>query len=299
MNIPNYLHFSLENRASDFISDFIDGINITVNGYDISRSNFRKESTASSRMHIISDFEMIFIKEGSFFLDIFNDTIILEKGDFVIIPPYEPFCVYFNEDSDTTCINYWIHFDVTPFYMQYDLIDLLSLRKNCLMPEKVTDELFSFLAYGLSYYQSKKNGNVCVLDSITKILLAYAVSNIDLSGRDFGYDYAGRNVVDRAIKYIGDNMSSKLKVSDICAALYISESFLRKCFRKTVGLSPVAIINVLKTKHAEQLLGTTDTSISKISEQCGFESYFYFSKVFKSIYGISPSEYRKTLDIPF
>ena len=42
---------------------------------------------------------------------------------------------------------------------------------------------------------------------------------------------------------------------------------------------------------AETLMATTELKIYEISDQVGFESAFYFSKVFKKLEGVSPREY--------
>ncbi len=49
----------------------------------------------------------------------------------------------------------------------------------------------------------------------------------------------------------------------------------------------------LRLQKAEKLLQESNTSIVKISEMCGFQDSFYFSKCFKHRYGLSPLNYRK------
>ena len=50
----------------------------------------------------------------------------------------------------------------------------------------------------------------------------------------------------------------------------------------------------LRMNHAQKLLRTSNLSISEISTQCGFDDVFYFSRLYKSKIGISPSAERKT-----
>ena len=48
-----------------------------------------------------------------------------------------------------------------------------------------------------------------------------------------------------------------------------------------------------KMQYARTLIQTTSKSIGDIAVECGFDSFAYFSKVYKSIYGISPKSTRK------
>jgi two-component system response regulator YesN len=47
-------------------------------------------------------------------------------------------------------------------------------------------------------------------------------------------------------------------------------------------------------EYARELLKTTTTKIAEISSMAGFESAEYFSSVFKSKYGMTPTQYRKS-----
>ena len=53
-------------------------------------------------------------------------------------------------------------------------------------------------------------------------------------------------------------------------------------------------LNQLRIKHAYDLISQNMTSVSEIAYNCGFSDSLYFSKVFKKITGISPTEYIKS-----
>lgn len=63
--------------------------------------------------------------------------------------------------------------------------------------------------------------------------------------------------------------------------------------QKVLKLSPNQFVQLIKIKHAEQMIKTTDLSIKEVSEQLGFSSPYYFSSVFKKYYLMSPKEYVK------
>lgn len=73
----------------------------------------------------------------------------------------------------------------------------------------------------------------------------------------------------------------------------VSESTLRRLFKANMGKSIYEFSKDTKMLYAAHLLTTTNTSISEIGYQLGYESPSYFTKTFRDVYGISPQEYRK------
>ncbi len=65
--------------------------------------------------------------------------------------------------------------------------------------------------------------------------------------------------------------------------------------QKNIDTTPKHYINQLKLTKSKELLRESTLSISEISEMLGFSSIHYFSKKFKSYFGICPSEYSKSI----
>ena len=73
--------------------------------------------------------------------------------------------------------------------------------------------------------------------------------------------------------------------------------YLRKLFKKEMGVTPLEYMIRLRMKKAEAMLTamwTNEYSISEIAEQCGFDDALYFSRVFKKNFGCSPSKFAKS-----
>lgn len=84
-----------------------------------------------------------------------------------------------------------------------------------------------------------------------------------------------------------------LQVGDLARLCNMSESHFFLCFRNSMGRSPMDYRTHLLILRAEQLLLTTELSITEISDRLGFGSETYFRRIFKSQVGVSPREYRK------
>lgn len=95
------------------------------------------------------------------------------------------------------------------------------------------------------------------------------------------------------VDYITVHPEENLTVERMCAMTGVSESTLRRLFKKVMGKSIFDFIMDTKMVYATHLLTTTMEPISEIGYQLGYESPSYFTKRFRENFGISPQEYRK------
>ena len=100
-------------------------------------------------------------------------------------------------------------------------------------------------------------------------------------------------VVAEAIRYICAHLSARLTVGDIAEAVFCSQSKLSMLFRAERGQSVASYIDDLLMSEAQNRLLYTNQSIGMISEHLGFCDQFYFSRIFKKRFGLSPAAYRK------
>lgn len=117
---------------------------------------------------------------------------------------------------------------------------------------------------------------------IIKILLQVAVSEKKPPNAVF------KKVAD----YMHDNFKDRLTVHDLAQIANMSESNFYLAFKKQFGKSPIAYLNGLRLTLASNMLKYSDEPISEIASAVGFEDPFYFSKIFKSEFQVSPRQYR-------
>jgi AraC-like DNA-binding protein len=84
-----------------------------------------------------------------------------------------------------------------------------------------------------------------------------------------------------------------LSVVDIASHLNISDSYLRRNFKKYFNCSPSAYLNEVRIKNAKNILLSTECSINETAVKCGFNSASYFIQNFHKMTGKSPTEYRR------
>ena len=95
------------------------------------------------------------------------------------------------------------------------------------------------------------------------------------------------------VEYMVTHPTESFDSSSLCKLADISQSTLQRLFKQHTGKTPREFIKELRMVTAARRLLITDERISTIAYELGFENVPYFSKLFKSVYGVSPQLYRK------
>lgn len=99
--------------------------------------------------------------------------------------------------------------------------------------------------------------------------------------------------IKQMIQYIEEHYGNKVLLEDIASAAGVSGRECSRCFSRTVKMSPIDYLNRYRVRMAAGRIVETGDPIGLIAEECGFTSDSYFGKMFKSIMGCSPRDYRK------
>lgn len=96
----------------------------------------------------------------------------------------------------------------------------------------------------------------------------------------------------RIIKYIDDNLSQKLTLSDLCDIFEISSTSMNDLFKQEVNTTVNDFVNQKKINKAIQLIREEDYKIYEIAEMLGYSDYKYFNYVFKKYTDVTPSKFK-------
>ena len=99
-------------------------------------------------------------------------------------------------------------------------------------------------------------------------------------------------IVDKAIAII-QQREGALTVEELADQLYVSKDYLRHLFGDFTHQSPIQHIIQARIEKARDLLGRGDLAVKEVASQCGFESVYYFSRLFRKVTGVTPSTCRR------
>jgi len=103
------------------------------------------------------------------------------------------------------------------------------------------------------------------------------------------------NVFYHIADYMETNISEQLTLEQICKDNMISRSQLQKVFQKECGQGVIEYFTELKIQSAKQMIRNGKYNFTQIAEQLGYSSIHYFSRQFKKMTDMSPSEYASSV----
>ena len=109
---------------------------------------------------------------------------------------------------------------------------------------------------------------------------------IDADGRRLS------GIIREAQNHILMNATVSIDFAHLASALGIGYSTFRHRFKQQTGISPAQFQNSIRINRAQDLLSSTDLSVSEIAAQTGFDTVYYFSRHFKKSTGLTPKAYR-------
>ena len=125
------------------------------------------------------------------------------------------------------------------------------------------------------------------------LFIALIRENIHESrGASFSSDSRYESRIKQMLSFIHNHYSENINTSAIAASANVSESETLRCFKRTLGITPIRYLLTYRLEKAESLLLTTELMVSEVGERCGFQEMSYFAKAFRKQYGCSPKEYR-------
>ena len=212
---------------------------------------------------------LFFVLEGSFTLTVDGKTVIVKQNDLVAFPKN----VKFRRKITSKLKFYYVKLD----FDKNMPCGILPIKNKM----RVLSSL-KFILEAAKREDAQKTAEYFLNDIFVQIDTEklFVTSKVD-------------PLVERVIQFLYDNLTEKISLSDIAENIEISKSGLIERFKLSTGKTPMNYLSELRLNAAEELLVTTDDSLSLIAEKCGFENAFYLSNTFKKSKGISPKFYRQ------
>jgi transcriptional regulator GlxA family with amidase domain len=98
--------------------------------------------------------------------------------------------------------------------------------------------------------------------------------------------------IEQSITYMLRHLDESLQVATLAAQANISASHFFALFKRRIGCAPIDCFIRLRMQHACRLLDETVMSVKEVAATLGYDDPFYFSRIFKSVIHVAPSEYR-------
>ena len=96
----------------------------------------------------------------------------------------------------------------------------------------------------------------------------------------------------RTLDYIDQNYMNRLTLENVAQHVFLNKTYISQMFMKYLGVNFVSYLESVRINKAQELLQSTEKSVTKIAEETGYASQSYFTKAFKKRVGMTPLQYR-------
>ncbi|MBI5967722.1 MAG: helix-turn-helix domain-containing protein [Deltaproteobacteria bacterium] len=108
-------------------------------------------------------------------------------------------------------------------------------------------------------------------------------------------EFKNSNSICRALRYINENYTKPLRLSQVAMEAGMSLSNFERTFKREMGITFSRFVNKLRISKATKMLKGNSLSMSEIAFDSGFTNQYHFTRMFKKIMNIPPIVYRKSL----
>lgn len=195
--------------------------------------------------------------------------------------------------------------DVQRFNVLFCLNDEQAADSEALLTpllEKTNQIIYNYFSVGLLWAVARPTADLLSLsrrcrenDYLRPLLCEETPLIFSHAGREDDPTERKARIVEQVQNYIRTHLSDRLSLNDVAAVFNFSPNYLSQLFAKYGDSGFVGYVTEMRIAAAKELLEQGDLKIYEIADRLGFESAFYFSKVFKKVTGYSPREYQQQL----
>lgn len=106
---------------------------------------------------------------------------------------------------------------------------------------------------------------------------------------------SGNDTYNRIVRYMEEHISDQLTLEKICRDNLVGRSQLQKLFRNAQGCGVIEFFSRMKIDTAKQMIRDNQLNFTQISDKLGYASIHYFSRQFKQLTAMTPSEYATSI----
>lgn len=248
-----------------------------------------KERLPTRRPRGSLDYQLIYVASGKTHFYFGDEERIVNAEQMVLFQPrqsqhYE----YFAVDKPEV---YWIHFtgsDVKNILKRYNipLDDPIFYSGNSSTYAYLFKEIIQEL-------QSSRVG----FEELIEMYLRQIFLLIERSREDRKPAVSSfiQDEMELARRYFTEHYNEEINIDAYAKSRGMSFSWFSRNFKQFTAKSPMQYVVSVRINNAVSMLGCTSYNINEVANIVGYDNPLYFSRIFKKVKGVSPSEYKKSL----
>ncbi|MDD2970697.1 MAG: AraC family transcriptional regulator [Lachnospiraceae bacterium] len=243
--------------------------------------------------HWHREIELIYVRSGTVTVHVTDSVIHAQEGDLIICDSGD--IHYSDQRSEGSCLDF-VLFDtaIINSHYHYSFFSNPHITKENLKDWHLTESWFRLLdllddelSRREHYYQDVVTASICQFWYLLLRRLPANTTKTIMQGRRVSVlaDLQG------LLSFLEEHFNESITLEDAAEIMNFSPSHFSKIFKQFTGVNFIKYLNIIRISKAVALLVTTDSTITDISFQCGFNNVRSFNRMFKEITNYTPSEY--------
>ena len=253
--------------------------------------------------------EILYIDKGSVKIIAEDQTHIMKKGEIIFHKPNEFHNIIADGVSSSNVVIFTFHCDSADMSFFENFKGTIGNTERALMGHIVAEAEKAFITpmgdpqtERLVPDENAPIGSQQLVKINIEMLLIELIRNsakheTEKKPTSLIKNKSQNDFIDRVIEYLEENVHERLTLSDICRDNIVGRSYLQKIFREKTGGGAMEYFGILKIEQAKEIIREGTHNFTEISVMLGYNSIHYFSRHFKKVTGMTPSEYTSSVKI--
>lgn len=250
---------------------------------------YEAKNHTSSALHGHYHFLLIYITDGRGVQTLNGKEIPFSEGDMFLLSPAD-----FHKntvESGSTYDYYGVKFPFELLNKRLSgLFEISKLPISVTIPEKSrgsVKDIFERLIEESANGGARIAGKI-YLQNMVEELIIFALRELPRERLENNSEF-----LNRSLGYLYSHFFENITVNDVAEHIGYTANYFNFKFKEEIGIPLGEYLRNLRLTYSENLLKSSEMSVTEIALESGFGNLSYFSRAFKDRYGISPKEYRE------
>lgn len=246
----------------------------------------------------LGEYELFVMTEGTLYISHNQERFTVNAGEYLILPPQNS---WRNGFKQAYCSFYWLHFTTAPgnipmFVPTVENSDYgnLPLTSYFTIPQTGKIPKLEKIVILMKQLQDlvKNNYPAIAIDALTTSIITELFGQLSLAAPIDTSLASQKQIYLDIMDYVKLNNNRNIRISEIADHFGYNEKYLSHLFAKLTGIPLKQYILNQKIDAANFMLTDTNKPISDIAKELGYPDVHNFSRMYKKVTGLTPSDFR-------